>query len=77
MGLSSEIPLLMSFALSMVLISSFPPPHVPQQNGVVERKNRTLVEMSRMMLDEHKTPRCFLADAISSARYISNQIFLH
>jgi hypothetical protein len=76
MGLSSEIPLLMSFALSMVLISSFPPPHVPQQNGVVERKNRTLVEMSRMMLDEHKTPRCFLADAISSARYISNRIFL-
>jgi hypothetical protein len=29
-----------------------------------------------MMLNEHKTPRCFLADAISSACYISNQIFL-
>jgi hypothetical protein len=42
----------------------------------VERKNRTLVEMARMMLNEHKTPRRFLADAISSACYISNQIFL-
>jgi hypothetical protein len=42
----------------------------------VERKNHTLVEMARMMLNEHKTPRCFLADAISSACYISNQIFL-
>jgi transposase InsO family protein len=32
---------------------------VPQQNGVMERKNRTLVEMSRTMLDEHRIPRCF------------------
>jgi hypothetical protein len=31
---------------------------VSQQNGVVEQKNRTLVEMARTMLDEHKTPRC-------------------
>jgi hypothetical protein len=28
------------------------------------------------MLDEHKTPRCFWTDAISTAYYISNQIFL-
>jgi hypothetical protein len=43
----------------------------------VERKNRTLVEMARMMLDEHRTPRRFWADAISSTYYISNRIFLH
>jgi hypothetical protein len=49
---------------------------VPQQNGVVERKNRTLVEMARTMLDEHRTPRCFWIDAISTAYYISNRIFL-
>jgi hypothetical protein len=42
----------------------------------MERKNHTLVEMARMMLDEHRTPRCFWADAISIACYISNQIFL-
>jgi hypothetical protein len=29
-----------------------------------------------MMLDEHRTPRCFWADAISIVYYISNQIFL-
>jgi hypothetical protein len=29
-----------------------------------------------MMLDEHMTPRCFWADAISTACYISNRIFL-
>jgi transposase InsO family protein len=49
---------------------------VPQHNGVMESKNRTLVEMARTILDEHKTPRCFGADAISTAYYISNQIFL-
>jgi transposase InsO family protein len=47
---------------------------VPQQNGVVERKNHTLVEMARTLLDEHKTPRRFWADAISTSCYISNQI---
>jgi transposase InsO family protein len=49
---------------------------VPQQNGVVEQKDRTLVEMSKTMLDEHRTPKRFCADAISTACYISNRIFL-
>jgi hypothetical protein len=39
-------------------------------------KNRTLVEMGGMMLDEHKTPRRFWVDAISTVCYISNRIFL-
>jgi hypothetical protein len=43
----------------------------------VKRQNRTLVEMTRTMLDEHRTPRRFWADAISTAYYISNRIFLH
>jgi hypothetical protein len=42
----------------------------------MEQKNRTLVEMARMMLDEHRIPRRFWADAISTACYISNRIFL-
>jgi hypothetical protein len=42
----------------------------------MERKNRTLVEMARMRLDEHRTPRRFWADAISTTCYISNRIFL-
>jgi hypothetical protein len=33
--------------------------------------------MARTMLDEHRTPRCFWADAISTTCYISNRIFLH
>jgi hypothetical protein len=41
----------------------------------VELKNHTLFEMARMMPD-HRTPRRFWADAISTACYISGQIFL-
>jgi transposase InsO family protein len=54
----------------------FSSPRVPQQNGLVERKNRTLVEMARTMLDEFSTPRKFWADAISTACYVSNRVFL-
>jgi hypothetical protein len=42
----------------------------------MERKNHTLVEMVSTMLDEHRTPRRFWVDAISTACYISNRIFL-
>jgi hypothetical protein len=42
----------------------------------MERKNCTLVEMARMMLNEHRTSRHFWADANSTACYISNRIFL-
>ena len=52
-------------------------PYTPQQNGVVERKNRTLVEMARTMLDEYKTPRRFWIDAIDTACHIINRVYLH
>jgi hypothetical protein len=64
------------FCLEHSIDQQFSAPHVPQQNRVVERKNRTLVEMARTMLDEHGTPRRFWADAISTACYLSNRIFL-
>ncbi|WVZ52296.1 hypothetical protein U9M48_003370 [Paspalum notatum var. saurae] len=43
---------------------------------VVERKNSTLVEMARTMLDEHRTPRHFWTEAVSTACYIANRFFL-
>jgi transposase InsO family protein len=60
------------FCLEHGVDQQFSASHVPQQNGVVERKNRTLVEMARMMLDEHRTLRYFWAKAINTACYISN-----
>jgi transposase InsO family protein len=46
-----------TFCSSLGLEHQFSSPYVPQENGVVERKNQILVEMARMMLDEHRTPR--------------------
>jgi transposase InsO family protein len=37
----------------------FSAPYTPQQNGVVERKNGTLIDMARTMLGEYKTPERF------------------
>jgi transposase InsO family protein len=33
--------------------------YTPQQNGIVERKNQTLIDMARTMLDEYKTSDLF------------------
>jgi transposase InsO family protein len=44
----------------------FSSPYTPQQNGVVERKNRTLLDMARTMLDEYKTPDQFWVEAINT-----------
>ena len=38
---------------------NFSAPRIPQQNGVVERKNRTLKEMARTMLCENNLPKYF------------------
>ena len=65
-----------TFCASLGLEHQFSSPYVPQQNGVVERKNRTLVEMARTMLDEHRTPRRYWAEAINTACHVSNRIFL-
>ncbi|GKB11783.1 retrovirus-related pol polyprotein from transposon TNT 1-94, partial [Tanacetum coccineum] len=42
-------------------------PRTPEQNGVVERRNRTLVEAARMMLSASKLPLFFWAEAIATA----------
>jgi hypothetical protein len=49
----------------------------PHQTGVVERKNRTLIEMAKTMLDEYKTPRHFWAEAVETACHATNRLYLH
>jgi hypothetical protein len=58
------------------LENQFSSPYTPPQNGVVERKNRTLCEMAWTMLDEHRTPRRYWAEAVNTACYVSNRIYL-
>jgi transposase InsO family protein len=52
----------------------FSAPYTPQQNGVVERKNWTIIEMARTMLDEFKSPHNFWGEAIATAVHVSNHL---
>jgi hypothetical protein len=49
-------------------------PFSPQQNGVVERRNRTVVEMARCMLKGMKISRRFWAEAVKHAVYLLNRL---
>ncbi|GJR31630.1 ribonuclease H-like domain-containing protein [Tanacetum coccineum] len=48
----------------------------PQQNGVAERKNRTLIEAARTMLADSKLPTTFWAKAVSTACYVQNRVLI-
>ncbi|BBH07457.1 BURP domain-containing protein [Prunus dulcis] len=45
----------------------------PQQNGIAERKNRTIVEMATSMMNEKGLPKRFWAEAVFTAVYILNR----
>ncbi|GJR55752.1 putative ribonuclease H-like domain-containing protein [Tanacetum coccineum] len=49
----------------------------PQQNGVVERRNRTLVEAARTMLIFSRAPLFLWAEAIATACYTQNRSIIH
>jgi transposase InsO family protein len=55
----------------------FSAPYTPQQNGVVERKNQTLIEMARTMLDEYKTSDRFWAEAVNTTCHATNRLYHH
>ncbi|GJZ19325.1 retrovirus-related pol polyprotein from transposon TNT 1-94, partial [Tanacetum coccineum] len=55
---------------------NFSAPRIPQSNGVVKRKNRTLQEMSRTMLNEQSLPQKFWCNAVDTSTYILNRILI-
>ncbi|GKA54131.1 putative RNA-directed DNA polymerase, partial [Tanacetum coccineum] len=46
----------------------------PQQNGVAERMNRTLIEAARTMLADSHLPTTFWAEAVNTACYTFNRV---
>ncbi|GJW16003.1 ribonuclease H-like domain-containing protein [Tanacetum coccineum] len=48
----------------------------PQQNGVAERKNRTLIEAARTMLADSLLPIPFWAEAVNTACYVLNMVLV-
>ena len=49
--------------------------YTPQSNGLIERKNRTLIDMARSMLSEYNVSHSFWAKAINMTCYYSNWLY--
>ncbi|KAK2378305.1 putative mitochondrial protein [Trifolium repens] len=65
---------LSDFCESEGIKQEFSSPITPQQNGVVERKNRTIQESARAMLHAKKLPYHFWAEAMNTACYVHNRV---
>nr|GEU30979.1 hypothetical protein [Tanacetum cinerariifolium] len=49
----------------------------PHQNGVAERRNRTLIKAARTMLADAKLPVTFWAEAVNTACYVQNRVLVN
>ncbi|KAM1362557.1 hypothetical protein ACFX2H_027362 [Malus domestica] len=47
--------------------------YTPQQNGVAERKNRTIVEMAKAMLHDEGMPQYLWGEAVNTTVYLMNR----
>nr|GEW52830.1 hypothetical protein [Tanacetum cinerariifolium] len=54
----------------------FSVPRTPQQNGIAERKNRTLIEAARTMLTDSLLPIPFWAEAVNTACCVQNRVLV-
>nr|GFA28907.1 hypothetical protein [Tanacetum cinerariifolium] len=54
----------------------FSVPITPQQNGIAETKNRTLIEAARTMLVDSLLPIPFWAEAVNNACYVQNRVLV-
>nr|GEY19468.1 putative ribonuclease H-like domain-containing protein [Tanacetum cinerariifolium] len=51
-------------------------PRTPQQNGIAERKNRTLIEAARTLLADSLLSFLFWAEAVNTACYVPNRVLV-
>ncbi|KAH9779804.1 Integrase catalytic domain-containing protein [Citrus sinensis] len=65
-----------NFCNDLGIEHQFSSPRTPQQNGVVERKNRSIQEMARTMLNENSLPKYFWTEAVNTACYVLNRVLI-
>nr|GFA73919.1 retrovirus-related Pol polyprotein from transposon TNT 1-94 [Tanacetum cinerariifolium] len=66
----------LKFNLFSGIKREFSVPRTPQQNGITERKNRTLVEAARTLLANLLLPIPFWAEAVNTACYVQNRVLV-
>ncbi|GJW57234.1 retrovirus-related pol polyprotein from transposon TNT 1-94 [Tanacetum coccineum] len=76
-GIGSKNVTLKSFYEKQGIMHHMSIARTPQQNGVVERRNRTLVEAARTMLLFSKLPKFLWVEAFSTACFTQNRSFIH
>nr|GEX18484.1 ribonuclease H-like domain-containing protein [Tanacetum cinerariifolium] len=54
----------------------FSVPRTPQQNGIAERKTKTLIEAARTMLADSLLPIPFWAKTVNTACYVQNRVLV-
>ena len=64
-----------SFCTSARIAQEFSAPITPQQNGVVERKNRVIQEMTRAMLHNKDVAKDLWGEVVNTTRHIVNQVY--
>ncbi|KAL8108741.1 hypothetical protein AgCh_025001 [Apium graveolens] len=67
----------LEFAQFEGIVQEFSAARTPQQNGVVERKNRTLVEAARTMLQDAKLPTSFWKKDVNTVCYTQNKYLIN
>ncbi|GJR52520.1 retrovirus-related pol polyprotein from transposon TNT 1-94 [Tanacetum coccineum] len=64
--------ILVNFCDKIGISQNFSSPYTPEQNGVAERKNRTLIEAARTMLSGSVFSKQYWTEAVATAFYIHN-----
>ncbi|KAD2805333.1 hypothetical protein E3N88_38710 [Mikania micrantha] len=64
------------FCISKGILRQYSAPRTPAQNGVVERKNGTLIEAARTMLADSGLPLSFWAEAVNTACFVLNRVHI-
>ncbi|KAI3794690.1 hypothetical protein L1987_37323 [Smallanthus sonchifolius] len=65
-----------SFCESKGISRQFSVPRTPQQNGVAERTNRTLIEAARTLIVDSKLSLTFWAEAVNTACFVQNRVLI-
>ncbi|KAJ0632046.1 putative RNA-directed DNA polymerase [Helianthus annuus] len=66
-----------AFCVKKGIVRQYSIPRTPEQNGVVERKNKTLIEAARTMLADSGLPLTFWAEAVNTACYVQNRVLIN